>query len=381
MALFQAAAGAVRPVAPTWVAANAAIALALVAGASASHESVLHTWTSWDAGWYERVATNGYRGDLSGGSPAFYPLYPAALRTLSALPWVGLGGAGAIVSVLSILVAYALLYRLAASLFDERAARRSVLYLTVFPSVVFTQLVYSESLFLMLAIGTFVAAERGRLVLAGAIAGLAILTRPTGLALLPALAVFASNERRLLDGVAGVALATGIFLLYPAFLTEQGRSPLAFADAEQQWERHRSSLGPLGGLVDGAHAAWGGWLQLTWGSQKPYWNTFHPNHEALVNITSLAALGIALALLVVVAMRLPLPYATYMAAALAMPLTFPADSRPLQSMPRFALALFPGFVALGSLPLRPWVHAALMATSAALALGAIGWWTSGWFFA
>jgi 4-amino-4-deoxy-L-arabinose transferase-like glycosyltransferase len=381
LALVQAAGSAVRPVAPVWVASNAAIALTLVVGASASDESVMHAWTSWDAGWYERIATDGYRGDGSGGSPAFYPLYPAAMRALSVLPWVGLGGAGVIVSVLSILVAYALLYRLAASLFDDRVARRSVLYLAVFPTVVFTQLVYSESLFLMLAVGTFVAAERRRLVLAGVIAGLAILTRPTGLALLPALVLFASRERRLCDGVASVALATGIFLLYPAFLTEQGRSPLAFADAEQQWERHWSSLGPLGGLVDGAHAAWGGWLQLTWGSQKPYWNTFHPNHEALVNITSLAALGITLALLVVVAMRLALPYAAYMVAALAMPLTFPADSRPLQSMPRFALALFPGFVALASLQLRAWKHAALMTTSAALALGVIGWWTSGWFVA
>ena len=370
-----------RPVAPIWAVANATIALALVLGARASGEQVLHAWTSWDAGWYERIATDGYQGEGSGGSPAFYPLYPAAMRTLSALPWVDPGKAGVIVSVLSILAAYALLYRLATSLFDERAARRSVLYLAVFPTAVFTQLVYSESLFLMLAIGTFLAAERRRLVLAGAIAGLALLTRPTGFALLPALALFAARDRRLRDGAVSLVLATGIFLLYPAFLITQGRSALAFVEAEQGWERRWSSLGPLGGVVDGAHAAWGGFLQLTWGSQKPYWNPYHPNHEALVNTTNLVALGVVLALLVVVAVRLPLPYPAYMAVALAMPLTLPADSRPLQSMPRFALALFPGFLALGSLRLRPWMHATLITTSAVLAIGAIGWWTSGWFFA
>lgn len=370
-----------RPVAPVWAAANAAIALALVVGAVANNESVQRVWTSWDAGWYERVASNGYQGAESGGSPAFYPLYPAAMRSLSALPWVEPGSAGVIVSVLSILTAYVLLYRLAGSLFDDRAARRSVLYLAVFPTAMFTQLVYSESLFLMLAVGAFLAAERRRLVLAGAIAGLAMLTRPAGFALLPALALFAVRERRLRDCAPSIALATGIFLAFPALLAAQGRSPLAFVDAEQHWERHRSPLGPLGGVIDGAHAAWGGWLQLTWGTAKPYWNDFHPDHEALVNITNLAALGTALALLVLVAVRLPLPYAAYTASALALPLTFPSDSRPLQSMPRFALALFPCFMALGSLQLRPWLHVSLMTASAILAVGAIGWWTSGWFIA
>ena len=120
-----------RPVAPIWAVANAAIALALFVGAVASRERVLHVWTAWDADWYERIAADGYR---EAGSPAFYPLYPATMRALSALPWVEPYTAGVIVSALSILAAYVLLYRLASSLCDEQAARRSVVYLAVFPT-------------------------------------------------------------------------------------------------------------------------------------------------------------------------------------------------------------------------------------------------------
>lgn len=41
-------------------------------------------------------------------------------------------------------------------------ARRAVLYLAVFPMTLFLQAMYSESLYLLLAIAAFVLAKRGR---------------------------------------------------------------------------------------------------------------------------------------------------------------------------------------------------------------------------
>jgi hypothetical protein len=42
--------------------------------------------------------------------------------------------------------------------------------------------------------------------------------------------------------------------------------------------------------------------------------------------------------------RLPRPYAVYMVAALALPLTFPVEPQPLMSLPRFLAVLFPIFM-------------------------------------
>ena len=77
----------------------------------------------------------------------------------------------------------------------RREQRAAVLYLAMFPTALFLQAVYSESLYLLLVLAAFPAAERGRFALAGGLSGLAILTRVAGVALLPALAVLAWRAR------------------------------------------------------------------------------------------------------------------------------------------------------------------------------------------
>src|SRR5207247_2285816 len=83
----------------------------------------------------------------------------------------------------------------------------TVLYLAVFPFALFLQAVYSESLYLLLTLAAFALAERKRFLAAGAVAGLALLTRPTGAALLPALALLAWRERDRLRAVGSLAVA------------------------------------------------------------------------------------------------------------------------------------------------------------------------------
>ena len=72
-------------------------------------------------------------------------------------------------------------------LLGVRGAHDVVLYFALYPvGFVFTSL-YSEGLFIALAAGSFLAATRGRPLLAGVLGGLATGTRLMGLALLPAL--------------------------------------------------------------------------------------------------------------------------------------------------------------------------------------------------
>src|SRR5205807_8304264 len=129
------------------------------------------------------IAERGY----DHASAAFPPLYPAALWLLGHV----LGGqyvlAGIAISLAAALGSFVLLHRLAETRLGADGARRAVLYLAVFPMSLFLQAVYSESLFLLLALAAFVLAERGRHLEAGVAAGLAILTRAIGIALLPSL--------------------------------------------------------------------------------------------------------------------------------------------------------------------------------------------------
>ena len=150
--------------------------------------AAVDVWSRWDSEWYLRIADSGY--DWPSSTPAFFPLYPLLVGGLGRI----LGGhfllAGIVVSLAACAIAFALLYRLVRRRFRPDDALRSVVYLALFPTSLFLGAVYAESLFLALAIGTFVLVEERRAGWASVTAGLALLTRPYGVALLPALAVY-----------------------------------------------------------------------------------------------------------------------------------------------------------------------------------------------
>jgi hypothetical protein len=64
--------------------------------------------------------------------------------------------------------------------------------------------------------------------------------------------------------------------------------------------------------------------------------------------------------------RFGAPYGLYATLSLLIPLSVPGERWPLNSMPRFGLALFPIFLALAVLGERPRVHIAIVGISAVL---------------
>jgi Gpi18-like mannosyltransferase len=204
-------------------------------------------WARWDSEFFLRIAENGY----DQASAAFHPLYPALVAGLGRLFFGHYVLAGLVISLLAALGSFVLLHRLAAERLGIDGARRSVLYLAVFPMALFLQAVYSESLFLFLALAAFALGERNRFAAAGVVAGLAILTRAAGLALLPALALLAWRNRERLRALGGIALALPVAAVYPLVLWQQVDDPWAFTDAQDRWHRHFSAAGPLGGIWDG----------------------------------------------------------------------------------------------------------------------------------
>ena len=183
-------------------------------------------------------------------TPAFFPLYPFLVAVVGFLLLGHDVLAGVLVSLAAGAAAFVLLHRLTADRLGEDAARRTILFLALAPTSLFFGAVYSESLFLLLAVASFLLAERGRFWGAGAAAGLALLTRSAGIALLPALALLAWRAPDRKRALAGVAMAPLLFPLYPLLLAFWIGRPLAFLDAQKAvWERRLSPAGPLGGIV------------------------------------------------------------------------------------------------------------------------------------
>jgi hypothetical protein len=306
-------------------------------------------WARWDSVFFVRIAEHGYDGT----SAAFYPLYPGLVAVLGRAFFGHYVLAGIVVSLLAALGAFVLLYRVAEERLGADGAQRTVLYLAIFPMALFLQAVYSESLYLLLVLGAFVLAERGRFGWAGLVTGLAILTRATGVVLLPALAVVAWRARKRRQALAGLALSIPVAVAYPLLLWQQVGDPWAFWNAQDRWHRHLSAAGPFGGV----------WEALT------HWTPSHAEfqHAIAVNAEALVALVLFAALAVVAWRRFGAPYGLFAALSLALPLSYPSDRWPLLSLPRFGLVIFPLFLALAAATAgRPRVHTAVVACSSLL---------------
>lgn len=327
---------------------------------------LIDVWARWDSVWFLRIAQDGY-GATEEAAAAFYPLYPLLVGVLGRALFGHYVLAGVIVSLAAALGAFALLYRLALPWFGDAGARRAVLYLAIFPFAIFLGAVYSESLFLLLSLASFVFAERGGFLGAGVSAGLAWLTRPLGIALLPALVVIAwrSGDRR--GALLRLAVAPALFGLYPLYLWWRLDDPLAFVHAEGTWSRQISPAGPLGGIWGGLRAGWAGVRQLASGSDTTrYWSAVQdadPDRVATINLTQLLFLFLFAGLTIVAWRRLGAPYGLFAALSLAIPLSVPSERWPLLSIPRFGLAVFPLFLALAVVGSRPRAHTAVIVVS------------------
>jgi hypothetical protein len=305
----------------------------------------LDVWARWDSVFYVRIAEQGY----DTASAAFFPLYPTAVHVLGRAFFDHFVLAGTAISLGCCLASFLLLHRLAEERLGADGARRAVLYLAIFPMALFLQAVYGESLLLLCCLGAFALAERQRFAAAGAVAGLALLTRPNALALLPPLALLAWRSRARARALAGVALALPVAAAYPLYLWSRLSDPWAFARAQDRWHRHLSPLGPLGGLWDALTR----WTPPGAGRM----------HAVAVNAEGLAFLVLFLVLTVVAWRRFGAPYGLFCALSLAIPLSVPSARWPLLSLPRFGLAVFPFFLALAWIGGRPRVHTAIVVVS------------------
>lgn len=151
-------------------------------------------WNRWDAINYQKLAEFGYLAtDEMRPRLVFYPLYPWLVRLFTIFTDDYLISAF-VVSTIASLATAILLYRLVTLEYSKELALRAVWFLFIFPTSYFLHIGYTESLFLMLAVGAVLSARKQRWLLAGVLGALTCLTRVNGLVLIPALFVEAGTQ-------------------------------------------------------------------------------------------------------------------------------------------------------------------------------------------
>lgn len=154
-------------------------------------------WIRYDAGAYLTVARTGYSWSPSDKYPlvAWFPGYPLAIRAVTS----ALGNtvlSAVVITFASGLTASCVMWRWMARLaVDQRDRLVGLAILLLFAWGWFLYgVVYGDAMFLALALGAFVLAERGKLVPAVLLATVATAERPTGVALTLGLLVLAMER-------------------------------------------------------------------------------------------------------------------------------------------------------------------------------------------
>jgi hypothetical protein len=145
---------------------------------------------SWDARWYQDVVEHGYNHTVSGtphtwhawSNLAFFPLYPWLCRIADAALPVGLAKSSWLVSMAASFAAAWLIFLVGNRVHGRRTGIVLAVLWGCLPHAVVESMAYTESLFTALCAAAVYTALDRHWVRAGLFAGLAGLTRPTGIA-------------------------------------------------------------------------------------------------------------------------------------------------------------------------------------------------------
>jgi hypothetical protein len=306
-------------------------------------------WFRWDAQWYARVATDGYRtiayahGHLN---VAFFPLYPLLLHIWMGF-WPGTSAAGGmLVSNLCFAAASFYMYLLVGMDHGRDWARRAVWLLALFPTSLFFFSGYSESLFLLCLVLCFYHLRLEQWWWAGLMGGLAAATRPLGIIVFVpfmmcwyqshsqapiAIGPWLRRHHRALLGA--LAIPAGL-VAYMAYLWARFGNPLLFSSSQRSW--HRTFAWP--------------WQSLVAAIARPLSSLPHLSGVELHGVTDTLWALVFLAITVGAARSLDRPYAAFLwlfwAVVLSTPALLDNAASPLISLPRFLATAFPLFIFL-----------------------------------
>jgi hypothetical protein len=201
---------------------------------------LLSSLTSWDSRYYLGIAGSGYHAAPVFGPYvdfAFFPLFPILVRIGSLLTLGNIDLAGVLVANAAFGGALVALYALSIRHMSRDQAIWSLIFLSLAPGAVAFAMAYTEGLFLLFAVGAFLAAERNRAAAMGVLFALAALTRPPGILLGLPLLVLVLRDPGLRARRAWAWLILGPIALaaFSAYLGGVTGDPLAWLHAQGVW--------------------------------------------------------------------------------------------------------------------------------------------------
>lgn len=328
-------------------------------GFQQAYPGLLHPFESWvlgdlfdfllspfirgDAGWYLLISEQGYEPEDFGGGgvqgrPAFFPVYPLLVKGLGGFLGTGASVVVAVaISLGSLLGALYLLHRLTALELGEGAARATVWLVAFCPVAYFFSAPYTESLFLLLSVGSVYAARQRRWAMAALLAGVASGTRNVGVFLVLALGlIYLYDERpweRLRPSVLWLALCPAGLVAFSVYLRAE-------VGDWQAWRHRQSYFGrelvdPVEGVTGGVEAAW---------------DALAGNVPSETTVPILLAFGFfvfVVVALVGVFRTLPPAYGVYSLALVVPVICAPFPDGSFSGLPRYVLVTFPLFMWLG----------------------------------
>ena len=315
----------------------------------------------WDAGWYLKIAREGYAyngNDLVQQPVVFYPLYPLLSKGVSAVFGVSEAAALLIVSNVSILIATLLFFKLVRDDYGDHVALYATAALCFFPASLFFSTGYTESLTLLLIITFFLLLKKEHYLLASVAAGLTLATRSTGIVLcLPLLfEIWHKRGRNPKSAIRLTAsclvLATSGLCLYMVYLRAVFGRPLAFTTDTRAWRVGTAignelfaalTLQPFRHLAD-------------------IWK-FGPDPNTLSPWIFL----LSLSLIICFRKRLTTSLLVYALGVLLLPYSTLSSSVGFVSFTRYVLLAFPLFVIVGRIfQERVWLGLSVIGLSAAM---------------
>jgi hypothetical protein len=292
---------------------------------------LLDVYSRWDSEWYLLIAKYGYdsaeiyaHGPLyhEGDSAGFFPLYPLLIRALHGIvgDWVL---TGILLSNLLYLAALFLLAALVRLDHSPKAARLAVVFLSIFPGAIFFGAVYSESLFLFLALAVLYASRKGWWWTLGPLGFCASLSRPLGLLLIVPAAweQLRAAGRRPGTGALWLAGFPAGFAGWMIFCNRTFGDPFAFAARQTAW---RGTLS-------------GPWKAFVRYFQDP---AFHSSHGSTIDFT--------VAVLALVGTALFVRKIRFSYSLLGLLMVVPPLCSTLWSYTRFTAVVFPLFIGLAA---------------------------------
>ena len=220
-----------------YVIARLATLLAIIVASSMHRGDLDNLLGKSDGVWYLGIAQHGYgplpqlateRVYTHSSSLAFFPLYPMLIR-LFTWPDISYLVAALLVTAIAGVVAAGLIAAWARPIVGDRGAIALVAVWSLLPSSAVLDMAYSEALFVAAAAGCLLALQRRRWIAAAVAAIIGGLTRPTGGALVLAVAIAAGLEvwrhrrldRRVAAAVVLAPLGLGIALLHVSLATDR----------------------------------------------------------------------------------------------------------------------------------------------------------------